>query len=106
MEENTKTIIIKLKSCSTREEMLQIINHEHAKVKNLLELNNIEICPDFSQHIQGGQRIVGLKLIMLISDYEEINFIRIGMEREWTILLEEKERFYKIKAEIDDIFEK
>ena len=104
MQTQTIELISKLKSAKSKVEILNIVSVTHLELKNRLQDINIRFHPEESCDSQGvvaGERFSNDNRY-LYDVYKEINYIRIGLNGNWSSILDDEKRFDEIKNVIEE----
>lgn len=106
MESKTEQIIEKLNRLKSKQEIIDLIESKHYAIKAPLVIAGVRFYDEgssFPQDIRGGQLFKSREEKQVVKLYEEINFIRKGLTKEWVYNSPEKARFEKIKNEVENI---
>lgn len=101
MEKRTNDLIKKLSRIESRDEIdLEVLNAYQELQDSLVQRGYV--IEDESGSFRGGQRILGRDL----SDYEyynELNFIKNGLEDKWVAMMDDYDNYKEIEDRITDI---
>lgn len=105
MENGTKKLIDLLVNAESINEVSDIVNKNHSLLKERLALRGLKFYNNEMPHSQDviGNQIISKKDIHDYNNYEEINFIRRGLETGWIENIDDTERFKQIEYQIKDI---
>lgn len=107
MHELTAKFLEKIKSAKSKKEVEEFLFDSHLIVKEQLSKEGLKFFSegsDFSEDIIGGQILVGEKNVYYAHYYEEINFIKYGVTREWYSHLDRYDRYNQIRKQFDNIY--
>jgi hypothetical protein len=101
METRTNELIERLSDMNSREEIDQEVQQSFEELNKSLRQRGYEFDKD-NGNFKGGQRIFSRDL----PDYEyynELNFIKNGLEDKWIAIMDDYENYKKIENSINDI---
>lgn len=110
METRTQILINDLLNFENLSEAIQLVLNNHSALKKQLKAKELSFFNDelpLSQEIVSGHNINDEQVLEDIRFYEEINYIRIGLTKQWIYNIYEPERYNKIRksvVNIQDIF--
>ncbi len=109
MENNTAHFLIKLQSLDSKEKVIKLVTITHQTLKNKLMSLGIEFYEDetlLSQSIVSQQNISNSISESDIRFYNEIDFIRCGINGRWIDNIFEKERFESIRKMFEPLIQR
>lgn len=110
MELRTQQLIENLLNYDSLSEAVSFVLSEHSILKSDLESKGINFFNDelpLSQDIVSGHNNNNPKVLDDIKYYEELNYIRVGLTKQWIYNVYEPNRYNKIRksvVNIQDIF--
>jgi hypothetical protein len=101
METRTSQLIERLSEMSTREEIDLEVEQSYEELNESLSERGY-IFEEGSGNFKGGQRILTRDLPDY-SYYNELNYIKHGLNDEWIAMLDDYENYHEIENSINDI---
>lgn len=108
MEHNTEKFLTKLQSLDSKEKVVALVIITHQTLKNKLMSLGLEFYEEetlLSQSIVSQQKVSNSISESDIRFYNEIDFIRCGINGRWIENIFEKERFESIKKIIEPLIQ-
>jgi hypothetical protein len=108
MQYQTQELIDNLKKCTSKNEVITMVEKEQQRLKALLKQQNIEFYPEdhtFPQDIADGQSTFGEDNVRNSKSYEEVNYIRMGLLYGWMTDASEQERFNPLRDSVEEIID-
>jgi len=102
MDNRTKNLIDLLAGTNSCDEISRIVNERQNKAKLSL-INKGYKFREGNEDLEGLQSIRSKNDIMESKYYEELNFIKRGLNTEWSHNFSDYERFKEIQHDINDI---
>jgi hypothetical protein len=106
MENTTSNLLLKLAELNNREEIIQLVSSIHQELKNKLLSQGIKFYDEKSihpQYLEFEQYFSDSNIKTDIMIYEEVNYIRNGLNGSWVANTTDKYRFDPIQKKIKEL---